>query len=140
MLEETGESTAATVEVAGEAEESAAGETKEQTTEEINNQPLTAKEWIDTLDFTEMKLLVFNPNGEMLIIDDGGEYQMVEGDELYIYKPIDFEGITTNGDMYVLEAYSQYYKMGTMFEGTEEIKIRNSDNSDYSITFTLTTQ
>lgn len=57
---------------------------------------LSGKEWAATLEYDEPKLIVWNDEtGTKEVIDNGGEYQMQEGDVLGLYHGADYRPFTT---------------------------------------------
>ncbi len=49
---------------------------------------ISGKEWAESLDFDTVKLLAWNDSlNTKTVIDEGGEYQMQEGDSFALYTP-----------------------------------------------------
>lgn len=72
--------------------ESAADSASASTSEDT----LSGKEWAATLEYDEPKLIVWNDEmGTKEVIDEGGTYQMQEGDVLGLYHGADYRPFTT---------------------------------------------
>lgn len=122
----TEEQTVAAEDPAVETEEETVIETELETTaEETVSEPesyATPDEWINSLELTEIKLLIYNQNGENKIISDGESYKLQERDSMYLYYPQKATNVRLGNDewgLMILHSRDNYTLLGTAIgEGT----------------------
>lgn len=108
----------------------------------------SGKEWAATLEYDEPKLIVWNDEtGTKEVIDNGGEYQMQEGDMLGLYhgnnyrpfttEPYEFcEGFVMGMNFTIMEGCSILEESQTIDLGVEFSDLETGDFFTYYFTIT----
>lgn len=104
----------------------------------------TPEEWIASLELTEIKMLVYNENGENKVISDGEAYEVREGDKLYMGYPEKSTHISIAGRGIMLVKGGNFYCAELVLQkGTDmeyEFTVEDVNGNTHTITGTLTNQ
>lgn len=118
-------------------------EVVEETVEEVDPSTLSDEEWIKSLNLDSGVFLVFNDTtGEKKALEEGQEYQLLEGEKLAFWWPLDWKMGSIQTDlsfdvpMDFEHSYSTIIFADTTFE-TTEMKFQTSDADGNTYTSTV---